>query len=212
LRPERVILVSGKVLDKKTNKPVEANIYYEKLSTGENMGVARANPTTGEYKIALPANEKYGFRAEAKNYIAINENLDLTKLKDKVEEISRNLILVPIEQGQTLVINNLFFDFAEHNLLPESYPELERLVKSMQENANMKIKIDGHTDNVGTHQANMELSTKRADAVKQFLVSKGVAENRIQTKGFGATKPIASNNTDEGRAKNRRVECTIVSK
>ena len=212
LRPEKVILVAGKAIDKKTNKPVAANIYYEKLSTGENMGVARSNPTTGEYKIALPANEKYGFRAEAKNYIAINENLDLTKLKDKTDEIKRDLYLVPLEQGQAIIINNLFFDFAQSDLLPESYPELDRLAKLMQETPTMQIRLDGHTDNIGGQQANQTLSLKRVEAVMDYLVSKGVEKKRISTVGRGATKPIDSNNTEEGRAKNRRVECFITSK
>ncbi|MCL2040380.1 MAG: OmpA family protein [Bacteroidetes bacterium] len=212
LRPEKVILVAGKVIDKKTNKPVAANIYYEKLSTGENMGIARSNPTTGEYKIALPANEKYGFRAEAKDYIAINENLDLTKLKDNISEIKRDLYLVPLEQGQAIVINNLFFEFAQSELLPESFPELDRLAKLMQESPTMKIRLEGHTDNIGTNQANMTLSQKRVEAVMNYLVSKGVDKNKITTVGRGALKPVVSNNTEEGRAKNRRVECYIISK
>jgi outer membrane protein OmpA-like peptidoglycan-associated protein len=212
LRPEKVILVAGKVIDKKTNKPVAANIYYEKLSTGENMGVARSNPTTGEYKIALPANEKYGFRAEAKNYIAVNENLDLTKLKDKTDEIKRDLYLVPLEQGQAIIINNLFFDFAQSDLLPESYPELDRLAKLMHETPTMQIKLEGHTDNVGSQQANQTLSLKRVEAVMDYLVNKGVDKKRISAVGRGSSKPIDSNNTEEGRAKNRRVECFIMSK
>jgi outer membrane protein OmpA-like peptidoglycan-associated protein len=212
LRPERVIIVSGKVIDRKTNKPIAADIYYEKLSTGENVGIAKANATTGEYKIALPANERYGFRAEAPNYIPINENLDLTTIQIQTEEISRNLFLVPIEKGQALVINNLFFDFAEHTLLTASFPELERLVKLMQENPNMKIELEGHTDNIGSAQANLELSIKRVNAVKQFFVDRGINEKRITARGRGAAKPIAPNTTEEGRAKNRRVECTILEK
>jgi outer membrane protein OmpA-like peptidoglycan-associated protein len=211
LRPEKVILVSGKVIDKKTKKPVAATIYYEKLTTGENIGVARSNPATGEYKIALSANEIYGFRAEANGYIPINENLDLTKLKTNKDEIERDLILVPIEQGQVVTINNVFFESGQFELLPASYPELERLAKLMSENSKMKIRLEGHTDNVGAAQSNMLLSNERVNEVKKFLVGKGVVETRIQLKGLGQSKPIESNNTEEGRAKNRRVECIILS-
>ena len=211
LRPEIVVMVSGKVIDRKTKRPVEATIYYENLTTGQNIGVARSNPTTGEYKIALPANNRYGFRAEASGYIPINENLDLTKLASGREEIERDLILVPIEQGQTLTINNVFFETGQTELLPASYPELERLAKLMAENPKMQIRLEGHTDNVGVPQSNMVLSNSRVEAVKNFLVSKGVNESRIQSKGFGQTKPIAPNNTEEGRAKNRRVEFIILS-
>ncbi|MDR0926592.1 MAG: OmpA family protein [Ignavibacteria bacterium] len=211
LRPEKVIMVSGKVIDKKSKQPVAASIHYERLSNNQSMGQARANAATGEYKIALPANDKYGFRAEAEGYIAINENLDLTKLKSKEEDIERDLYLVPLEKGQELVMNNLFFATAEYELLPESFPELERLVKSMKENPNMRIRVSGHTDNVGSASNNMTLSNNRVASVKKFIVSKGIAETRIEAKGYGATKPIASNKTDEGKAKNRRVECTIIS-
>jgi outer membrane protein OmpA-like peptidoglycan-associated protein len=212
LRPEKVILVSGKVIDKKTKKPVAATIHYEKLSNGENIGIARSNPADGEYKIALPANEKYGFRAEAKDYIAVNENLDLTNIKKNIEEINRDLFLVPIEQGQALIINNVFFESGEFELLPSSFSELARLAKQMKESPTMKIKLEGHTDNIGNAQANSTLSNDRVNSVKKYLVEKGIEESRIQTKGFGATKPIAPNNTEEGRAKNRRVECTILAK
>ena len=205
-------MVSGKVLDKKTNKPLGAVIHYEKLSTGESMGIANSNPTTGEYKIALPENEKYGFRAEAKNYVPISENLDLTNIDIKKDEISRNLLLVPLEKGQTITMNNLFFDFAEHTLLPESFPELDRLVALLKENSNMKITLTGHTDNVGTQQANMDLSNKRVGAVVDYLVEKGISKARITARGKGAQEPIESNNTAEGRAKNRRVECTITER
>ena len=210
LRPERVVIVSGKVLDRRTNRPVEATIYYENLTTGASIGVARSNPATGEYKIALPANERYGFRAEATGFIPISENLDLTQLSTGSEEISRNLILVPMEQGQTLTINNVFFETGQFELLPASFPELERLAKLMNENPNMRIRLEGHTDNVGNAQNNMNLSNSRVEAVKSFLVNKGVAANRIQSRGMGQTKPIAPNNTEEGRAKNRRVEFIIL--
>jgi outer membrane protein OmpA-like peptidoglycan-associated protein len=212
LRPETVVLISGKVIDKRTNKPIGANIYYENLTTGENIGIAKSNPQTGEYKIALPANEKYGFRAEADNYVPINENLDLTRIKENIQELKRDLFLVPLEKGQTITMNNLFFDFAKHDLLNESFPELDRLAKLLIDNPNMKIRLDGHTDNVGSSQANIELSLKRVEAVADYLTRKGVQKARITSRGQGSSKPIASNNTEEGRAMNRRVECTITDR
>lgn len=211
LQPESVVLVAGKVINKKTNIPIEANIVYEKLSTGEIIGTARSNPKTGEYKIALPAKEKYSFRAESKGFIPINENLDLMNLKNYYE-VKRDLFLVPIEQGQIVRINNIFFDTGEAELLPDSYPELKRLVNIMNENLTMKIKLLGHTDNVGNYQDNLKLSLKRAEAVKSYIVSLGITEDRITTKGYGYSKPIATNKTEEGRSQNRRVECSILEK
>ena len=212
LRPEKVVLISGKVIDAKTRKPLGATIYYEDLNTGANIGIANSNPVTGEYKIVLNANGKYGYRGEADGYIPINENIDLSKQSEYEEIVNRDLRLVPIERGQVLTINNIFFDYGEYELLPASFPELERLSKILSQNPKMKILLQGHTDNIGSVQSNMVLSNNRASAVKKFLVDKGIADARIQTKGFGQSKPIESNNTEEGRAKNRRVECIILER
>jgi len=206
------VLISGKVIDAKTKKPLGATIYYEDLNTGLNIGIANSNPATGEYKIVLNANGRYGYRGEANGYIPINENIDLSKQNKYEEIVNRDLRLVPIEQGQVVTINNIFFDFGEYELLPASFPELERLAKIMVQNPKMRILLQGHTDNVGSVPSNMTLSNNRAGAVKKFLVEKGIVDARIQTKGFGQSKPIESNNTEEGRAKNRRVECIILEK
>ena len=211
LRPNPIVLVNGKVINKKTNKPIGTEIIYEKLSTGEIMGSARSNPETGEYKIALPAKERYSFRAEAEDFISVNENLNLMNL-NKYSEINRDLYLVPIEEGQTVRINNIFFNTAESNLLPDSYPELKRLVKILKENPSMTIKLLGHTDNVGTSKDNLILSNERAEAVKNYIIGLGIDGNRITTKGFGFSKPVSTNKTEEGRALNRRVECQILTK
>ena len=211
LRPEPVVLVYGKVINKKNNQPIEAEIVYEKLSTGEIMGSARSNPKTGEYKIALPASDIYSFRAEAKGYISINENLDLLDVKES-SELNRDLYLVPpFEKGQTIRMNNIFFNTGKSDLLPESYPELNRLVKFLNENPNITVKILGHTDNVGKRDDNLILSNARAESVKNYVISQGINKNRITTEGFGPDRPIATNDTQEGRALNRRVEFQILS-
>ena len=210
LRPEPVVLVYGKVINKNTNQPIEAEIIYEKLSSGEIVGYARSNPKTGEYKIALPANEKSSFRAESKGFIAINENLDLIDNKEYIE-LNRDLNLVQIEKGQTIRINNIFFNTGKAELLSESYPELNRLVEFLKGNPSITIKILGHTDNVGKAEDNLILSNERAEAVKNYIISKGINSSRITTEGYGFTKPIATNETEEGRALNRRVEFQIVT-
>ena len=109
-----------------------------------------------------------------------------------------------------MTINNLFFELGKATLTPESDPELKRLVQVMNENADLRIEISGHTDNTGTDAINEKLSQARADAVKTYLMAAGVAPNRIQSKGYGSLKPIASNETEEGRQANRRVEFSIL--
>ena len=210
LKPKPVVLISGRVLDA-NNNPVDAKIIYETLPNGKEAGIARSDPKTGEYKIALPAGAKYGFLAEAQGFIAINENLDLQNIK-YYREITRDLHLVPIEQGQTIRINNIFFEFGKYELLEDSYAELNRIVGFLKDNPNISIQINGHTDNVGIPKSNLILSKKRAEAVEDYLISKGINNTRLNVKGYGQTKPIEKNNTEEGRSRTRRVEFVILNK
>ena len=209
LRPKPVLLVSGRVLDAKTGKPVMAEIHYENLETGKDIGSARTSPGTGAYKIALPAGESYGYRAEAPGYVAVSENLDL-KNETEYQEITRDLTLVPLEKGEVVRMNNIFFETAKADLRPESFAELDRMVALLNEHPSMEISIDGHTDNVGTTAFNEQLSQARAQAVETYLIGKGITTKRLRVRGYGDTKPVASNDTDEGRQQNRRVEFTIM--
>ncbi|HEY3874624.1 MAG TPA: OmpA family protein [Candidatus Kapabacteria bacterium] len=209
LRPKPVMLVGGTVRDEKTGKPVMAEIIYENLETGKEIGSARTSPGTGAYKITLPAGENYGYRAEAPGYIPVSENLDL-KNAGAYQELNRDLTLVPIEKGEVVRLNNIFFETAKSDLRPESFAELDRVVMLLKSNPNMEILLGGHTDNVGSPASNVQLSSARALAVQTFLISKGIDASRMKTKGFGDTKPVASNDNDAGKQQNRRVEFTIL--
>jgi len=146
LRPKPVLLVSGKVFNAKTNSPIGAKIIYETLPDGVEVGIARSNPDNGDYKIVLPSGAKYGFLAESQGFIAVNEHLDLQQF-DNYAEITRDLFLVPIEEGQTIRLNNIFFDFDKYTLLEDSYSELNRVVRFLIYNPKFNIAIHGHSDN-----------------------------------------------------------------
>ncbi len=208
LKPLDVVLIKGKVLNAKTKKPVEAAIIYETLHDGKNAGIAKSNPTTGEYTITLPVGYRYGYLANVAGYASINENIDLTS-GTQYREYRKDLLLVPIEQGQSVRLNNIFFEFAKYELLPESIFELKRVVKLLEENPSVKILISGHTDNVGTNATNQLLSENRAKAVYDYLISCGIEPSRMKFNGYGAKKPLVSNATESGRRTNRRVEFTI---
>ncbi len=210
-KPEPVVLISGKVLNAKTKLPVGANISYEDLKTGKKLGIARSNPKTGAYTIVLPYGNNYGVRAEAKNYISTNENFEFSEVKE-YEEITRNLYLTPIEVGQSVKMNNVFFVQAKAILTKESYPELDRLVKLMKENYKMEIRLEGHTESGGNRKQNLllKLSQERVDAVKRYMVEHGIASRRITGKGFGGLKPIVTGLGDQSM--NRRVEFVITKK
>ncbi|MCS7028242.1 MAG: OmpA family protein [Bacteroidia bacterium] len=219
VKPRPTCLVFGKTLNVKTKEPVEAQIFYETLNTNDKdttkeSGIARSNPNTGSYKISLRAGKVYGFRAEAKGYIAVDENLSLVDLTE-FKEVEKNLYLAPIEVGQTISLNNIFFSPNSAVLLPSSYPEIDRVSQFLKDNPQIKIEVHGHTDNgvAGTTESYLlQLSEERAKSVAEAIIKRGVKPNQVRYKGFGSTKPIADNTTPEGRQKNRRVEFVIVEK
>ncbi len=209
-----VVLLSGKVIDSKTKKvPENAKVIYEDLSNGQELGVATADPITGEYKLVLPYGKNYGITPIADGFIGNSLGLDLSKnVSKKYLEIGgKDLTLIPAESGQKLVLNNIFFEFAKTDLKEESFPELNRLISFLEVNKAMQIEISGHTDSIGSDEVNNKISQGRADAVKNYLINKGrITLSRIVTKGYGKTKPVASNDTDEGQQANRRVEFLIL--
>ncbi len=210
--PSDVIVIRGTLLDKETGEPIEAKIYYEKLPEGTTAGITKSHKGTGKYEIVLPKGYKYGYRAEVEDYLPINENIDLTGDEFKGDELSANLYMVPAKVAAIITLNNIFFDFDKSVLKSDSYPELDRLVKYLNEYPETKIQVRGHTDSVGPEAYNLGLSERRAKAVVKYLTGKAIASNRVEVKWFGEAKPIESNATKEGRMANRRVEFEILEK
>lgn len=207
-KPSPVVVIKGKVYNAKTNAPIgAAKIFYERLSDGVEVGIARSE-SDGSYQIILPYGERYGYLAEAPGYVAISANINLVE-EQEFKEITQDLYLMPIEVGARVTINNIFFDFDKATLRTESYPELNRLLELLNEYPKMKIRIEGHTDALGSNEYNQKLSQRRADAVARFLRVNGVNTNRLVVVGKGETTPVATNETEEGRQQNRRVEFEI---
>ncbi|HEY5125331.1 MAG TPA: OmpA family protein [Ignavibacteria bacterium] len=211
VRPNPVVLISGKVLNPKNNQPLDAAIAYYTLPEGVEAGIARTNPSDGSYKIVLPYGKQYSFIATVDGYYSISNYLDLTTISE-YREMNFNVDMKPIEIGEVVRLNNIFFDFNKSTLRPESFQELDRVVKLLNENPKIEIEISGHTDNVGTDEYNLNLSNERASSVVAYIVSKGISQSRITAKGYGKTNPVATNDTEEGRQLNRRVEFKILKK
>jgi OmpA-OmpF porin, OOP family len=210
-RPDPVVVVSGNVYNKKTNQPLSASLLYETLPDGILAGNGVSNANDGSFKIILPYDKNYSIRATADKFFAISENLNLDSLvKTGHKEIHRNLYLVPIEIGQVVRLNNVFFDFDKWNLRPESYVELDRVVALLSENPSIEIEMGAHTDSRGSDEYNLRLSENRAKSVMEYILSKGIAASRITSHGYGESKPVATNETDDGRQLNRRVEFKIM--
>jgi outer membrane protein OmpA-like peptidoglycan-associated protein len=211
-KPEPVALIKGKVFNKKTGQPISGNIIYDFLPEGINAGKATSTPKTGEYKVVLPLKRKYDLLAEAKGFLSINEIVDLTDSTNYVE-ITKDLYLVPIEKDATVELNNIFFSAGQYQLLPESGPELNRLIKVMQENPTMKIRLEGHTENFGKRRKDRyKLAENRVKVVGRYLMDKGkIDKDRISYKSWGGDRPKTNGLSDEERAKNRRVEVRILN-
>lgn len=210
-KPKPVTLVKGLILEKSSSKPLAAKIHFENLNTGSEVGEARSDPKTGAYQIILPFGFNYGVRASVMGYYSLHENLDLQETKG-YSEVTKDLLMVPFEIGETIKLNNVFFEAGLPVLKSESYNELDRLVTILQENPGIHIELDGHTDAKGDAATLLKLSQDRVEAVKAYLVSHGVDGSRITGKGYGSTRPVAPSDTEENSRLNRRVEFKITKK
>ena len=163
--------------------------------------------------MVLPSGRTYSYYIDVKDFYPSSRVVDFSIAKQNPNHID-NINIVSYEEMKekqlSIRINNIFFDFNESKLKPESYPELNRLYNYLIENSDIKVEISGHTDNIGTDEYNINLSKARAKTVKDYLVEKGISSSRIVSNGYGKSNPVATNATDEGRQLNRRVEFKII--
>jgi OmpA-OmpF porin, OOP family len=197
------IKANGKVMDSRTGKGVKAMIRYSSIPTGSIYG--RFNDSTFSFPIFGTA--KYQITASAEGYNPRTVIVDPKDI-DQQKQVLRDIYLTP--KGETVVLNHLIFAQGKADLDPKSYPELDEVVQMLKENPAMEIRLEGHTDNVGNPKKNMELSQNRVEAVKKYMVSKGISKGRIETKAFGGSQPLKNEQTPEAKALNRRVEMRIL--
>jgi len=209
MKPDPVAIISGSILEAQTNKPIKANIVADLKKNNETFTEAEFDPETGEFKLILPLKEIYRITASLKGYFPSTEEIDLSA-ESKFQNIKKNLYLQPIKAGQQIRLGNTMFMQSSADVVETSYSELDRIASTMKDFPTMEILLEGHTDNQGETLKNVKLSEDRVLQVKKYLLSKGIAAERIQTKAWGPAKPIASNLTEQNRQKNRRVEFTIL--
>ncbi len=210
-RPQTVSTISGHLTDRKGN-PIEAEIIWEDMETGKEAGRLKSNHTTGRFFIALPNDKQYSYFVFKEHYFPKSNNIDLRNTQGRIElEEQLELIRIDemIEHEISLPLKNLFFETNKYNIKSSSFLELNRLVDLVKK-YELTIKIGGHTDNEGGNKFNLELSQNRADAVKAYLIEKGCPVKKIEAKGYGESKPVADNNTEEGKKHNRRVEVRFI--
>lgn len=211
VKPQPVNYFKGKVFDAITKKPLEARFELIDLETGKRVVVSHSDQATGEFLVSLPINKEYALNVTSKDYLFFSENflLEGGNIKDPYK---KNVPMNKLEVGKTVVLKNVFFDTDKFDLKKKSKIELDKLVQFLQKNTTVTIELGGHTDNVGSAKANLTLSNNRAKSVYGYLVEQGVAKERLTTNGYGDTKPISSNETEQDRAENRRTEFKIISK
>ncbi|WP_421876941.1 OmpA family protein [Marinoscillum sp.] len=209
LKPKPTVVVQGIVSNSKTQEPIGAVVLIEDINSGELISVNKSNSSSGEYLVVLPAGRNYSVSASSKGFFFYSQSFELPA-DTSYAEITNDIALEPIEKGTKVVLNNIFFESGRAELKPISYVELNKAVDLLKDNSTMVIEIGGHTDNVGSDALNLSLSEKRAEAVRKYMILAGIEEERVRSKGYGETVPIADNSTEEGRAKNRRTEFEIV--
>jgi outer membrane protein OmpA-like peptidoglycan-associated protein len=208
-RPLAVSYIRGKVTDKTNGQPVEADVQLYDLTTGALATGAYSDPRTGEFLVCIPAGRSYALNASAEGYLFFSQTYDVAAGTPK-EPYTLDVPLSPLTAGSVIALRNIFFNTASYELLPTSNAELDKLTGLLKSNPTLRIELGGHTDNVGADAANMTLSDQRAKAVRDYVVAKGIDGSRITAKGYGETRPVATNDTEEGRAQNRRTEVTVL--
>jgi outer membrane protein OmpA-like peptidoglycan-associated protein/Tol biopolymer transport system component len=223
--------LKGIIFDELSYKPIEAKVEVTDAKTNEIIASLTSGVEAGDYYVSLPTGKKYNLTVSADKYITHNETIDVPDTISN-PEINKPIILqkIPIAAsvkekenkimldnkevavGQRIVLNNVFFDFDKFTLRPESAVELDKWVAFLKENPTLKIEISGHTDNKGTADYNYTLSDNRAKAVREYFMVNGINKDRMTWRGYGFDEPISTNQTEEGRQKNRRTEIKITSK
>ncbi len=210
LEVDTSLIMKGLISDSENKEPVIAKLELIDVDVSRVVATAISD-ASGNYKITIPAPKSYGVEIIAKDYLLYLDAIDLSG-EPPDEIIIRNFMLDRVEVGVKVILKNIFFEFGKSTLKSESYAELNHVAKFLQNNETLKLEISGHTDNIGTYKYNKKLSEDRAKAVVDYLLRKGISQDRLTYKGYAYDQPIAPNTTEEGRAQNRRVEFKVLSK
>ncbi|MCH5243280.1 MAG: PD40 domain-containing protein [Lentimicrobiaceae bacterium] len=208
-RPSTVSFMKGIVLDAKTEQPLAARFELISLQSGITRISSVATAKTGEFLVCLPVDEPFALNVSCPGYLFYSEHIALD-YGNANQPMKKEILLQPIERGTHIVLENIFYQTDRYQLEKSSIGELERIFLFLAQNPKVRIEISGHTDNTGSEQYNKTLSENRAKAVAEYLIGKGIAADRIVAKGYGFDKPVADNQSEEGRAKNRRTELKIL--
>ncbi len=211
VKSANVTILKGAVTDKLSHVPLGARIEIVDNGLNQTIATFNANSSSGKYLVTLPSGKNYGIYVKMDGYLFHSENFDIPLIAT-YQEVTKDIEMEKIAVGSTIVLRNVFFDYAKATLKPESSQELDLLVKILSDNPSIRIELSGHTDSRGSEEGNQKLSEARAKACVDYLVAHGIKLDRLEFKGYGEAKPIDTNETEPGMANNRRTEFKILSK
>ncbi|HEY9486851.1 MAG TPA: OmpA family protein, partial [Chryseosolibacter sp.] len=201
--------VKGIVRDKATRAPLAASIELINLATHQTESLVSSDSVSGAYLIVLTQGAEYALYVNKKEYLFRSLNFNYSAVGD-YEPIILDIDLEKATEGTTAILQNIFFDVDKYDLKEKSLTELQKILRFLKENPAVKVEISGHTDNTGSPAYNIQLSQKRAQSVNDYLVSNGIASQRLIPKGYGSNQPLSDNESEDGRRKNRRIEFKIM--
>jgi len=212
------IVIKGRVISLDDRKPLGARLTVLEQASHTLKGEYNTNPETGEFVMILSPKLKYRMIVEAEGHYSVTEDYFLISFQESLTILNKEIQMQPIiteiepaaEYVFTYVLENVQFETKSHEMLPGADSAFTTLIRAMIANPKMMIEIAGHTDNEGGQESNLALSQKRAEVVKDYLMSKGIVEIRLKAKGYGESTPLAGNDTEEGRALNRRTEIRVI--
>jgi outer membrane protein OmpA-like peptidoglycan-associated protein len=211
VRPLLVSYVKGVVTDNKTGNKLEAAYEIIDLATGKTVINSYSDKTSGEFLACLTAGKDYSLNVSKNGYLFYSDHFSCKNPADIKNAFIIDVKLEPAATGAKVVLKNVFFDTNLYNLKNESFSELDKLVAFMKNSPGISVQVSGHTDSTGDKKKNLLLSDNRAKSVYDYLILKGIEAGRLSYKGFGDSKPVADNATEEGRALNRRTEFIITA-
>jgi len=211
IKADPVTFFKGVVYDSLSGQLLSASLELLDLESGDLVASGYSKSSTGAFFLTLSPNNNYIVNVSKKGYLFYSDGFFIQEGHSQLKPFEKDIPLLPIEVGSSIVLKNVFFETDKSNLKAQSQTELQKLFIFLDKNPSLSIEIAGHTDNVGGYDHNVDLSKKRAQAVYDFLLEKGIEAKRLKYKGYSYDKPVGSNDTPEGRAKNRRTEFTVIA-
>ncbi|NOT74473.1 MAG: OmpA family protein [Cyclobacteriaceae bacterium] len=202
------LILTGTVRNKKTNEPIKSKVDFTLKPEKKSSYSLQAD--NGKFELQIGKLGWYVLAGTAEGFLSATDSVEFNS--EDLSPLSKDLYLTPIEVGLTVRLKNIYFDFNKTTLKSESFIELNKVVSFLDENPTVEIEISGHTDSKGSDEYNLNLSQGRSQAVVEYLVTQNIDRGRLTAKGYGESKPIETNDTEEGRANNRRVEFTVLKK